>query len=377
MSNSVVEIGAESFQGCVALELISLPNSLMNMGGNIFRNCTSLTEIVIPNSVSSIGMHSFQGCTRMESISIPNSVVNWEMEVFEGCSSLREIVIPNSISEIPYRMFCNCSSLTDVSLPSSITNIGFGAFANCTSLPKITLPNSLESIAGSAFFMCTNLKNVICYAENVPSTATDIFNSTPIQEATLRVPASSVNLYRNAEPWKYFYKIVSIDGDTPDPQTCATPTISYTNGKLSFSCDTDDVQFAYEITDADIKKGNDAEIQLYATYNITVYAYKEGYYNSEVATTTLCWIDVEPKTEGLSNDIASVRGQAVMVQNQNGIITISGVNDEAVVSIYDLSGALLGSAKANGGQSTIVTNLRKGEVGIIRIGGTSLKVMMH
>ena len=66
-----------------------------------------------------------------------------------------------------------------------------------------------------------------------------------------------------------------------------------------------------------------------------------------------------------------------MVQNQNGIITVSGVNDGAVVSIYDLSGAQLGSAKANGGQSTIVTNLRKGEVGIIRIGETSLKVMMQ
>ena len=64
----------------------------------------------------------------------------------------------------------------------------------------------------------------------------------------------------------------------------------------------------------DIKAGIAQEIELGVTYSINVYATKPGYENSNISTATLCWIDVEPKTEGIENSIAQVRANAVLIQ---------------------------------------------------------------
>lgn len=65
---------------------------------------------------------------------------------------------------------------------------------------------------------------------------------------------------------------------------CATPTIVFSNGKLSFRCETDGVEYSYEVTNADVKKGNASEVAIGGKYKVSVYATKEGYENSDVAT---------------------------------------------------------------------------------------------
>ena len=68
---------------------------------------------------------------------------------------------------------------------------------------------------------------------------------------------------------------------------CEKPEITYANGKLSFSCATEGVEFVSEITSADINKRYDSEILLSTTYNVSVYATKAGYEDSDIATKTL------------------------------------------------------------------------------------------
>lgn len=70
---------------------------------------------------------------------------------------------------------------------------------------------------------------------------------------------------------------------------CATPTIRYDNKRLIFDCDTEGVEYVSEIKVADIGKYNDSEVALSATYEISVYATKNGYEDSDVATATLVW----------------------------------------------------------------------------------------
>ncbi len=65
---------------------------------------------------------------------------------------------------------------------------------------------------------------------------------------------------------------------------CATPTITYADGKLSFSCETEDVKYTYHVTYDYVNDGNADEVQLTAVCKVTVYASKEGYADSEVAT---------------------------------------------------------------------------------------------
>jgi aspartate 1-decarboxylase len=87
----------------------------------------------------------------------------------------------------------------------------------------------------------------------------------------------------------------------------------------------------------------------------------------------LCWIDVEPKTEGLSDDIAQVRAKAVLIQSMDGQIAISGIDDGTRIYAYEVSGQQVGSAISHNGQANLTTNLKPGSIVIIKIGDRSVK----
>ena len=157
---------------------------------------------------------------------------------------------------------------------------------------------------------------------------------------------------------------------------CSTPTISYSNGKIVVSCDTDGATCNTTITNSDIKSYTIKEIKLDATYIIRSYASKQGYNDSETATATLCWIDVEPKAEGIVNGVASVRSYGVMIQASEGFFNISGLEVGTPISVYNTAGQMVGSANASANTTTVNTTLRNGEIGIVKIGDKSVKVLM-
>ena len=172
---------------------------------------------------------------------------------------------------------------------------------------------------------------------------------------------------------------MATDGTTPEtPETpkCEKPTISYENGQLKMSCATEGVEYVTDITDADIKKHYDATISLTATYTISVYATKSGYDNSETATATLCWIDQQPKTEGITNGIANIPAQAVLIQSEGGNIKVQGVDEGTQVNVYGINGTQAGSAISQSGAATINTNLQPGSIAIVKIGQKSVKVVV-
>ena len=70
------------------------------------------------------------------------------------------------------------------------------------------------------------------------------------------------------------------EGTGEEPKKCATPTISVINGEFKFSCDTEGVEYQWEIT----QKGNSSSGSLTGVYRVTVYATKNGYEDSDVAT---------------------------------------------------------------------------------------------
>ena len=217
------------------------------------------------------------------------------------------------------------------------------------------------------------MTDVYCYAESVPQTNAEAFNNSYIDYATLHVPDASVNAYKQAEPWKNFKSIVGIEGGgTPDPQKCEKPTISYKNGQLMFASATEGVEFISEITDNDIKKYYEATVTLTVTYNISVYATKTGYDNSDVAYATLCWIDKEPT---ITTDVMQIPSQAVLIQSEGGILTVRGIDDGTQVSIYGIDGTEAGSAIGRNGEALIGTNLKPGSVAIVKIGKKSVKVI--
>ena len=371
-----LEVAKGSYSGTVVIpEEVTYMNrtrKVTSIGEAAFEYCSSLTSVTIPNSVTSIGNWAFFQCYKLTSVTIPNSVTSIGMVAFCYCTSLTLVNIPNSVTSIGAQAFKGCSSLTSVTIGDSVTSIGEAAFANCSSLTSITIPNSVTSI-GNWAFDGADISSVVSLIEN-PFKISGIlsgrrtFSLSTFYNATLYVPVGTIEKYKATDGWKDFLFIEEGTGGggvTPTPQKCEKPSISYSKGKLTFHSATEGAVCQSTITDTDIASYSSNEVQLGVTYHISVYATKAGYENSETATATLCWIDVEPKTEGIENGIASIPAHAVLIQGENGRFSISGVDEGTAVIVYNTAGQEVGSGKTDAGVSEIFTTLRKGEVGII------------
>lgn len=322
--------------------------------------------------------YAFDGCISLSSITIPNSVTGLAAYAFQNCIGLTSINLSNSLSSIPAYSFQGCTGLISINIPNSVQSISNFAFNGCSSLNNVTIGNGINFINKNAFSSCKELTDVYCYANNVPTTSSDAFQDSYIEYATLHVPAASVNAYREAEPWKNFKQIVAIDGETPPiPETkkCAKPTISYDNFKLTYNCETEGVEYVYEIKDTDVKKGYDKEVSLSATYEISVYATKTGYDNSDVATATLVFTNATFTTEGTSS-AKSANVNPVLIQANNGIITVEGADDGERIHVYTPAGSQEGSAISQNRLATINTHIKPGDIAIIKIGSRAVKVVM-
>ena len=191
----------------------------------------------------------------------------------------------------------------------------------------------------------------------MPTTSSDAFFDTNINNVTLHVPSGSISQYRTTSPWNGFKNIVSVvpvykltyivDGKeyksyeyeegksiTPEPSPakdgycfsgwseipetmpahdvtvtgsfllkpiCATPTITIlANGKVKVESATEGATCITNITATNAEPLTNGEISLnipLTVYTVTAYATKEGYEDSEVATSTFRW----EKTEGDMN----------------------------------------------------------------------------
>lgn len=299
------------------------------------------------------------------------------MYAFSYCYGLTSVTIPESVTTISTGAFNYCMNLSTVTIPNSVTSIGDGAFSTCESLTSVTIGSGVTRIGENAFGWCESLSDVYCYAENVPETNINVFEYSPIVSATLHIPSSALEQYKAVAPWSSFGTIIPM-GDIPEPEKCATPTISYANGELTFNCETEGAVCQSTITDTDISSYSTNKVQLSVTYTISVYATKDGYENSEVATATLCWIDVEPQTEGIIDEdaVAEVKSMPVLIQTHGSTISIQGAAEGTPIAVYDIDGRQHGTGFAEKGCATIETSLRAGSIAVVKIGEKSIKVLI-
>ena len=318
-------------------------------------------EVVIPESVEHEGS--------------AYSVTSIGDRAFEYCSRLTSVTIPNSVTSIGDRAFYCCSGLTSVTIPNSVTRIEGPAFSGCSGLTSVTIGSGVESIWTEAFSDCSEILDVYCYAEKVPSTKSDAFNGSYPEYITLHVLDASIDSYKATAPWSSFGKIVGLSGEEPEQpevEKCATPVVTYAEGKLSFSCETEGAEFVTNVVAEDAKKYYDAEIELSATYNIEVFATKANCENSDTVNVALVWVENGDVNE--DTGVISVPAAPVLVQGNGGVLSVSGVAKGTDVVVYTISGTEVTRSTATNGTATISTGLQSGTIVVVKFGNKSVKV---
>lgn len=176
--------------------------------------------------------------------------------------------------------------------------IGSRSFQN-SGLTSVSIPSTVTAIVSSAFDYCYGLASVtVNIAEPLAIESSTFMNRT---NARLFVPVGSVDAYKTASYWKDFKEIKEIEV----PVKCATPTISYKDGKLHFECETEGVEFHVNAEASGLTNAVGNNIALAPLYTIRVYATKAGCEDSDVAEETL-------DLRGLKGDV-----------NQDGVVSIT------------------------------------------------------
>lgn len=220
----IKSIGKSAFEDCRELKSIDIPQSVKTIGDYAFYYCTSLTSVVIPDSVTKLGKSAFAFCENIERITIPASlnsiyVGNLNYSVFSHCDLITELYYTGNIREwcekswstrylipnITYDLYIDNKKVIDLNVPNGTTFIGAEAFWGCGSIRTITIPYSITSIGENAFEEAPNLTSITCYA-TTPPTYTGISQSLcNFNNIILYVPSQSINAYRTAPEWQYFY----------------------------------------------------------------------------------------------------------------------------------------------------------------------------
>jgi hypothetical protein len=147
----------------------------------------------------------------IQKIEIKSGITSIGYFAFYKCSSIMSLSIPATIGYIGSSAFEDCTGLTSLSLNDGLLYIGGSAFEGCVGLQTLTIPSTVNSISINAFKNCKGITDVYCYAESVPDTDDNAFDSTPTEKSTLHVPAKAVEAYSTSWPWSDFKEIVPID----------------------------------------------------------------------------------------------------------------------------------------------------------------------
>lgn len=325
--NTVKTIGSNAFGNCAGLTSFDIPNSVTRIGEIAFYGCTGLTSITIPSSVTTIANRAFKQCTGLTSVTFDNCGPTLgelgDEGVFSGCSKLKDIYYPAYAYDYfttnwqtstktlhPQikidREWTTCCATASFDVPEGIdAYVVKSCSEGVVTLQKVTTINKGQGLLLKPAEVGTFYNTTVC------ASAPDSYESNMLKGVTTATAIGATdgeytNFIFTDEGGEIGFDPVSIGevpaynaylqiptaslSGVPSRQTivmgsqCATPTISYKDGKLTFDCDTEDVTFVYSFnsTSADNVEGNN--VVLSSTFTVSVYAKKDGYLNSDIAT---------------------------------------------------------------------------------------------
>lgn len=160
LPDNITSIPTECFSGCKSLVSVSLPKNLKTLSDGSFQDCVKLSSVSIPDKVISLGESCFDECNALTSIQIPEAVTSIGAWCFNGCESLTSITIPENITTLATGTFNYCTGLTSITIPDKVTSIDGYCFSQCSKLAEVTLNEGLKSLGSGTFSFCSELQSV-------------------------------------------------------------------------------------------------------------------------------------------------------------------------------------------------------------------------
>ena len=223
-------VGHNAFWECSLLTSANLGNSVKYIGEGAFAGCTSLVDVHFGEVLDSIGHGAFSSCEQLKSFNYGRKLKKIGTSAFSHCEALEKVTLPNTTEVIEGSAFAFCSSLKEISLPEGLKEIGSHALKGVP-ISELVIPSTVTMIGEYVISENKDLKNIIVNIP-IPLEITDytVFLDYYMRNTTLRVPAASLQAYRNTYPWSQFAKIKGIGGENAD-NALATSDVTLPTGK--------------------------------------------------------------------------------------------------------------------------------------------------
>lgn len=248
-------------------------------------------------------------------------------------SQIQSLTVAGVMENYDFGFTYNLSSCTkiDLSRTSGYDEIPSYAFESASSLTELLLPSCINSIGRYAFSGCDNLSILTCYAV-VPPTLSSNALSGLSKDVVIKVPAQSVDLYKNAEGWKG-YTILPADNELYS-LTVSLPSDAadgrYKNMSLELLNTTNNQRTKYLITDK-------VEYIFYNLLSSTSYIVSVKNSKDEVLG-ELTAIDIVDKDKQVSfESLRQPMTVSLDVLSPNG----TNLTDSVTVKWYDKDGGML------------------------------------
>lgn len=251
ITEPITEIKDMTFYYVETVRTVKLPGTVTKIGAWGFAH-SGIRTIDLPKGLTTSLKYAFQYCDSLREINMPDNWTEIVNATFKECRKLEKVVIAKNLKVIPTNLFQSCNSLADVTYPDRLEEIQKGAFV-ATPQKKLDFPKTLKTIKDQAFFANkdleeitfgpnvnfigylafyvdsatikqfnwkTPMKKVTCEAVNPPEMQITkdkngveynmAWNDEVYEQATLYVPAGSVEAYKQAYEWKRFKNIQPI-----------------------------------------------------------------------------------------------------------------------------------------------------------------------
>ena len=159
-------------------------------GKKVLAGYVDRSHVTIPDGVEEIEGVAFWYHKKLETVSFSKTLRKIGDCCFDGCPNLRDVVLPEGFEKLMIQSFMENPGLRHVDLPSTLTDLGWENFVDCPNLETVILrsPKKLD------------------FNRNFGAH----FQSLPMKDPCLYVPAELVGQYREDLEWQMFKHILPI-----------------------------------------------------------------------------------------------------------------------------------------------------------------------